>query len=380
MYITSTNVGDVVAQISTLPRAGDATVLLLVGEKSTINLPELLAALRAKDISVAGGIFPGIINGVEKYEQGIIATVMPTMAEPLVVRGLNTTDFAIPVDDDLLKRLQQSTDQPTALVLVDGLTKHIALFLERLQQRLAGSVNYIGGGAGSLKLESMPCVFDAHGIYQDAALIVLLNAAMSYDVQHGYRDMRGPFRATYTEGTIVHMLDSRPALDVYRYYVEMITRQKITPDNFFELASGFPLGVQHQGSNRVVRDAIAFTDNGGLICVGEVPNRSLLYIMRGQKDTLMYSAKNAAQTAFRSPATAQHYFVVDCISRVLYLKDDFKQELEYIASALPRPESSLVGILSLGEVGSYADGVATFFNKTVVVGALQPLPEGTAAQ
>jgi hypothetical protein len=218
-------------------------------------------------------------------------------------------------------------------------------------------------------------VFDSNGIYQDAAIIVLLNAEMTHDVQHGYRDMRGPFRATHTEGNIVYSLDARPALDVYRYYVEVITKQKITKENFFELAAGFPLGVEYNTANRVIRDAIAFTDNGGLICVGEVPKRSLLYIMRGQKDNLLYSAQTAAYKAFNAPEPAQHYFVVDCISRLLYLKDDFNQELGAIAAALPQDAPPMTGILSLGEVGSYADGVATFYNKTIVVGALRTITE-----
>jgi hypothetical protein len=65
---------------------------------------------------------------------------------------------------------------------------------------------------------------------------------------------------------------------------------------------------------------------------------------------------------------------------VLYLKDDFQQELNRIEGALPADASPMFGILSLGEVGSYDDGVATFFNKTIVVGALQTTPETMAVQ
>ncbi len=57
------------------------------------------------------------------------------------------------------------------MVLVDGLAGNITAFLARLFSKLARTVTYIGGGAGSLTLQQKPCLFTPEGLFQDAALV-----------------------------------------------------------------------------------------------------------------------------------------------------------------------------------------------------------------
>jgi hypothetical protein len=63
--------------------------------------------------------------------------------------------------------------------------------------------------------------------------------------------------------------------------------------------------------------------------------------------------------------------MVDCISRVLYLDNDFSNELNTVKKQLKLKQESLdlEGVLSLGEISSMEGGFLEFLNKTIVVGA-----------
>ncbi len=65
-------------------------------------------------------------------------------------------------------------------------------------------------------------------------------------------------------------------------------------------------------------------------------------------------------------------FVVDCISRALFLEDRFCEELAAVAKVAVRKkiDKPLWGILTLGEISSCGSGTVEFLNKTIVVGAL----------
>src|SRR5450432_539914 len=369
MYFQDATVPTLVAQIKQLPCADNQIVLLLIGEHSTFNLQELWAALKAQKIIFAGGVFPGIIFGDRRYDAGIVADVLPVLEAPSVITGLDTINVRLhnlPILPD--------KQQYTALVLVDGLTKHIAYFLDRLFEHFGNKVSYIGGGAGSLSFKQMPCVFDTNGIYQDAALVLLLKTTTSLGVQHGWESVRGPFIATDTDGTVVRKFYNRPAFRVYSEVIKSKTGQTLTKENFFSIAKEYPLGIFHAKMDYIVRDPIAFTDDGALVCVGEVPKSSLLYILHGNKKNLIENAQLATSDAMQVTSGGQHNLIVDCISRVLYLEDDFDQELRAVRNALPQSAATPYGVLSLGEIATFKTGRVEFFNKTIVVGSLQDMP------
>jgi len=368
MYIQDTSIETVVEQIKQLPRTEHDTVFMLIGEHSIINISDLLDALKDQHIPVTGGIFPGVIYGNQKYETGIVATTLPMIAEPSIITGLDTPNFELSKP-----QFDRNTQQYTALILVDGLTKYIAMFLDKLFQQLDNTVSYIGGGAGSLSFQQKPCVFDSHGIYQDAAIILWVKASTKLGVRHGWQNSRGPHIATRTEGNVVYELDRKPAFEFYSQFIKMKTRQTITHENFFDIAKEYPLGIYHPGVDRIVRDPITFTEDGGLVCVGEVPMNTMVYILQGNKQHLIADARRAATEATEQSHHNQHNFIVDCISRVLFLEDDFNKELEAVADALPDGTSKPFGVLSLGEIGTYGTGRVEFFNKTMVVGVLNAI-------
>ncbi len=365
-YFSDADVPTLVSQIKQLARTENESVLLFIAEHSTVDVKALLAALKQEDIPAAGGVFPGIIYGNQRYETGMVADVLPVLFKPSVVTGLNTSNFALSSLPNTPK------DQKyTALILVDGLTQNIALFLDRLFRKYGNSVRYIGGGAGSLSFQQKPCVFDTEGIYQDAALIIWVKATTTLGVQHGWKHLHGPFVANKTTRNVVHQLNNQPAFQIYNELIQRKTGTALTKENFFSIAKKYPLGIFHPGMDYIVRDPITFTDDNGLVCVGEVPTNSMIYILKGEKQDLVDHAQKATTEALKNTPAAERIFVVDCISRVLYLEEDFNEELNAVHAVLPNESTRLSGVLTLGEIASFKTGRVEFFNKTFVVGALQ---------
>lgn len=367
-YFPDADVATLAHQIQALPREAGEQVLLFVGEHSTFDLNALLEALRQQQIPFAGGIFPSVIYGSKRFENGIVADVLPVFGSPGVVTGLDTPHFSV---NDLpnLANVQQYT----ALVLVDGLTKNVTAFLERLFRKYGNWVRYIGGGAGSLSFQQKPCLFDSSGLYQDAALVIWVKAATTLGVEHGWEHFYGPLIANRTDRTTICQLNSKPAFEVYSQLIERKTGQKLAADNFFAVAKEYPLGIFQPGTDFIVRDPISFTENKSLVCVGEVAPNAMVYILKGNKQGLVEHAQMATRQALKGASKDAHVLIIDCISRVLYLGDDYTQELDAVAAVLPDHDSLPYGILSLGEIASFNTGRVEFFNKTFVVGALQSL-------
>ncbi len=373
-YFQDSDVSTIVEQIAQLPRAEDEQILLFIAEHSTIDLKELLAALTQHQIPIAGGIFPSVIYGNKRFETGIVVDVLPVIAEPSVVTGLNTSSFILSGLPNIPRGQQY-----TALVLVDGLTKYVASFLDRLFRKCGNKVRYIGGGAGSLSFQQKPCLFDNHGIYQDAGLILWVKATTTLGVQHGWKQLYGPFVANKIERAVVRQLNSRPAFEVYSQLIERMTGKILTKENFFSIAKEYPLGIFKPGMDFIVRDPITFTDDKSLVCVGEVPSNSMVYLLKGNKQSLVDHAQIATCEALKDAPNDAHILIVDCISRVLYLEDEFSQELDAVLAVLPNQESTPFGVLTLGEIATFSTGRVEFFNKTFVVGALHPQPRQRVA-
>ena len=59
--------------------------------------------------------------------------------------------------------------------------------------------------------------------------------------------------------------------------------------------------------------------------------------------------------------------LIDCVSRALFLEDNFAQEV----GAICEKYVPLIGVLSLGEISNSGKDYMEFYNKTCVVGILE---------
>lgn len=351
------------------PEAGEA-LAVLVAEGGDPDLEQLVADLRDGGVPFFGGLFPGIVHGVEHHENGALLVRLPLHGAPVLVRGLGDGSITLPPLDEFTLA---DPGTYTAVVFVDGLTNHVDRLLVDLSARLANSVHYIGGGAGSLTLKQRPCVFTAEGVFQDAAVIGFVERRSHLGVRHGWQRHHGPLVATRASGNTIYELNWRPAWEVYRDAVAPELDIELTRDNFFQAATAYPFGIHKEGREDVVRDPVAVGDAGELVCVGGVPENAVLNILFGNRSTLVDAAARAGDDLrAAAPAGAEGALLMDCVSRTLFLKEDFALELATVRDRLQTIANPLpmAGALTLGEVSSHGEGFVEFLNKTIVAAVL----------
>ncbi len=366
MNIHTRSIPEVLAQIEKLSPSKDDVLQFFIGEKNTIDIPKLIDELNKKNLRFYGGVYPSVIYKGEHSDKGLTIEKITSPNNPIVVQ-MKEGSIKLPT-------LNFKDKNSTLLCLLDGLSAHIAHFLDELYNTYSDSCTYIGGGAGYLDFVQKPCVFTPQGLVQDAAILFVIPTKSSSGVKHGWEELKGPFVATETEKNTIHGLNWVSAFDVYKEVVEEDSGKTFTQNNFFDLAKAYPFGIKKDYEEFVVRDPL-LRENQSLICIGAVPKNSVLTILKGNKKTLVDAARQAAiQGLSKRNKNVNHCLIFDCISRVLFLGDDFKDELGVVLEELKEKNLDHIipnGVLTLGEISSFGDGgKLEFFNKTIVVGIL----------
>jgi hypothetical protein len=322
--------------------------------------------LKDLDTTVFGGIFPEIIFDGEKKQSGAVICGLTTEPNVTTIPDLSASDqdYATHLDPDLPIRGYE-----TAFVFVDTYATNTQQFIESLFRTYSVELNFIGGGAGTLEMEQRPCLFTNQGIIEDSAVMAAVEAPMTLGVKHGWQEIAGPFRVTAAEGSTLQRLDGRPAFSVYKSVVDGRASGELTPDDFFDTAKAYPFGIARMDGEQIVRDPFEVTEADGLNCFGSVPEGEFVHVLEGEPESLIDAASRAKAQTQTSDASTEALFFFDCISRVLYLEDEFTREL----SAVKMDDTPMVGALTIGEIANDGYGHLDYYNKTAVVGAVEKI-------
>lgn len=315
---------------------------------------------------VFGGIFPAIIFNEQKHETGFIIAGLEEFPTINCMENISSPDSDF--DNKMMDVAEDYSDSKTMFVFIDGFAERINSFIESIFTIFGLEFNYIGGGAGSLSLEQKPCIITNEGLKQDCAVIAGIDLKSGIGVKHGWETISGPYKVTSSEKTTIKELDYRPAFELYKETVENHSGKVFTSDNFFDIAKGYPFGINKIDAEKVVRDPLFVGDDNSLVCVGEVETGSFVDILTGDKNMLVEAAGKAIYTALENKQEEPQNFIffVDCISRVLFLEDNFQEELEKVHSKYNKVP--FFGILSIGEIANNGKDYLEFYNKTSVVG------------
>jgi hypothetical protein len=349
------------------------SVLVLASDTNGFTPAAVDATLQNCPVPIFGGIFPALIYGREKLDRGTIIVGLPVAADLHIVPRLS--DTSVDYEEILDREIPEFSTagmvgRYTMFVFVDGLAARISALIDSLFNLFGLEINYLGGGAGSLSFERKPCLFSNQGLLQDSAVLAVTMLKSGIGVSHGWTSIKGPIKVTEAAGNVIKTLNWQPAFDVYRQVVEAESGRSFTATNFFEIAKGYPFGINRLGAEKIVRDPIQKEDDGSLVCVGEVPAGTFVDILAGTTESLVDAACQALHrslTAIGPALESRLTIFVDCISRVLFLQDEFGRELD----AVHTEEIPLIGALTMGEIANSGQEYLEFYNKTAVVGIVE---------
>ncbi len=331
-------------------------ILLIADEPFDVNpLNTVLARCTAP---IIGGVCPGLIYGGKTYNRGMLVIDLPF--ELVLIEGeLDDSFTALPA--------MESTEEGkrTAFLFVDSLTANKGQLIHSLYNEYGTRLRYIGGGAGSISFTSIACILSNKGLRSDAFVMGLTSAPVSLGVAHGWHPISEIMKVTESKGRELISINWEPAFKVYQKVVEKHSGRSFAGSEFFELAKSYPFGKPMVQAEYVVRDPFG-TDNASIHLVDAVEPGEFVYIMHGEKESLLEGARQAAYLAHAgAPAEATASFCIDCISRRLFLGEDFSEELLTVSA-----DSSAVGALTIGELANAGDSYLELYNKTICVARL----------
>lgn len=329
--------------------------LLLVAQNSDFDISKIPVS-----VQVVGAIFPRLIFEDETYDNGYILAKMTP----------NTSAFLV---EDMEEKFEiKNLDILNSyFIAVDGLSYKIPYFLENFFSQVSESCRIMGGGAGKVYINQEPVIFKNNKLYKDAALVVGSYDYTGVGVRHGWEEIRGPFIVTHAKDRNIEKINY---MDAYSFYMNIIKEDsglRVSEENFLEIARNYPFGITRYSREFIVRDPIC-TDGKILELVGDIQSNSIVSILKGEVQNLLEAAKQASFESLENKQDKREpkqLLVVDCVSRYLFLRDDFQKELKNIRSVLSHTVP-LWGVLSLGEIASANQENIEYLNKTCVVGSL----------
>jgi hypothetical protein len=336
-------------------------LMILCAHHQVDELDFLHAVLPSLSLPVFGGIFPSVLFQTQVHEQGIL---IAGLREHIVVEHQREISQNTKLNFTLADGFTQCH---SVLVLVDGLSRNIDAYLQRLFDLLGHQVKVVGGGAGFMSFKQQACLLSNQGLLVDSFLVVGMQQHWELAIGHGWEPLAGPFLANLVDDNRIIELNFQSAAQVYQETVEQHSELSFTDDDFFSIAKTYPFGLARLDDDMLVRDPIT-RDGDSLVCVGKIPEHTMLYILQGQAQGLIAASVNAVSDVLTKHQLSSEFgdaLIFDCISRKLFLQEEFSAELRGISELFPTPQQSM-GALVLGEIATGLSGSINFHNKTAV--------------
>lgn len=329
------------------PRMG---VVVYLAEAQASWVTELQACCRSHDVPLVGAVFPGLITGSGVVSRGAWVMRLDHMPPAGLVGGLSA-DASVAARQVVQGvggvLASAAASGGTALVVFDAMLPHIASLMTDVARAYAEKLPLVGVNAGSETFQPMPCLFDRDQRVSDGVLCLALPAPSGQALAHGYPVSKALMRASSTQGNRIDTIDGRPALSVYQDIIQREYGVALTRDNFYAYAVHYPFGVI-TALSVLVRIPVALTDDGAMVCVGEVaPNSALRLLCAPQtpaKSTCVESV--ASQLGGSAQGGSLHTFY--CAGRRMHFGDQVNTELANLQAATGA--TALVGALTLGEL------------------------------
>jgi hypothetical protein len=259
------------------------------------------------------------------------------------------------------------------LVLTDGLAGDQAEIVRGAYSVAGARIPLVGGCAGDDS--KMEATFQFHGdrVLTDAVVAAALSSdgPLGIGVRHGWRTVGEAMAVTQAHGNVVAGLNGQPALDAYLARLEAPEEARADADAFTRFAQTHPLGLASRTGEPHVRFISgADFERRALICIAEVPQGNLAWLMEGDARSVLEATDGACTDALAAldGNAALGIMAFDCIARRGVLGESG------IAAEIGRVNqhadgAPVAGFYTYGEIAR-TRGVSGFHNQTLVLLAL----------
>ena len=352
----------------------DKTLVLVFGGAKEISGAAPLESLASAypRAHLLGCSTAGEILGQAIFDDSLVVAVCRFDSTPLrsTSQGIEGTAESFSVGVRIGQRLS-APDLRGVFVLSEGTTVNGSELCRGLNSVLPAEVLVTGGLAGdgdrfckTWVLENRKPtsgIVSAIGFYGERVVL-------GHGSKGGW-DVFGLGRTvTRSSGNVLFEIDGSSALDLYKRYLGDLAAG--LPAN----ALLFPLRLRRKRADTtgLVRTILSIDEKAGsMTFAGDIPEGSLVQLMRANLDRLIDGAAEAAQSAKNKQEGAKESLAIaiSCVGRRLVLAERAEEEVEAVNAILPTT-SQLVGFYSYGEISPSSEGRCDLHNQTMTLTTL----------
>ena len=251
------------------------------------------------------------------------------------------------------------------IALPESLTTSALQIVESLAQELGPTVPVVGGTAGDGRRFDRTRQFCGRDVSSDAVPVLLLSGPLVYSigVENGYRPVGAAGRVTRADGTVVHEINGRPALEFFRRFL----------GGTFVPVADFPLAIlDATGEVQCIRSPSGTFDEatGSISFYAEVPEGASVQITETDREGILDGCTQSITRAFedypagKTPGVAM---LISCASRKMLLGTRTGEESRIVKSVIGQ-DVPICGFYSYGEIGPRvgSEGITRFHNGTFI--------------
>lgn len=369
------------AGVEATERALDGRIgeLIVLFSCSSSSSAELLAGVaeRAGPAHVIGCTVPSHISSDGPGKEGVVALALGGDGFRARTSAASSHDgprAAGKLAAERLSRVGVQDGQELVMLLTASQAGDQNEIIRGAYGILGAGVPLVGGCTSKdSSSASASCQLHGRDVYEDAVVAASLSTdgPFGVGVRHGATRIGERMVVTRSEGGTVLELDGRPALDAYLEMLDAPSEVAGDAEAFTDFALAHPLGLSRSSGRDQARCiGAADFDQRSLLCVAEVPQGSLAWLLHEDAGTTVRAAQLACEEAVNAlgGATPRAVIVFDCIGRSNLLRDEgTRKEVEAMKDAAGG--APLAGFYTHGEIAR-THGLRGFHNKTVVVLAL----------
>lgn len=338
--------------------------LLPESEKNRVS--DIQKLFNDRDQMLLGAIFPALITDTGFSTSGASFLCFPRQLCHFLTDDLDidSADAASRIANILVEQTasQERQENQQLFLVFDSMLSNTGSILAHLFDHLNHRFVYSGVNAGSETFQAMPCLFDNHRLVSNGVIGLVLDGSMQFALQHSYPVSKPLMRASSTSGNRIDKIDGLPAMSVYQRVIASEFGITLTPENFYDYAVHYPFGLV--GTLEIlVRIPVAFSDDGSIFCVGEVPANSMLRLLKAPMLADSNCVSKLVELIGHDRETPLLAFY--CAGRRMHFGDEAAEELQALLEK--SGATSMIGALSLGEISTDNElGIPQFHNAAML--------------
>lgn len=255
----------------------------------------------------------------------------------------------------------------TGYLFGDGFTEYSTDLIDTIMSKVKGNINYVGGGSaiyssqlGIHKIEQARIIFNNNGFHKNFMHLCIVEEESKSHLNLGWDIIAGPFEITKSQDNLIMEIEDENAFEFYASNLSEIEEIVVKQNDSLYYASQYTFGIIENGDLQNVRVPIEINHNGYIRVVSGVTQNMNVYLLRANNESM----SNGDVPITEMHDTESSVMMVSCLSRDLFLDEEFEKEIMEVESRTGKP---VEGIVTVGEYMNTSDeGLVVYEGDTVV--------------